>query len=153
LSGREHNEDDPTVIYMVGYLHTLDTHSHYLFSHCTHLNSRVENLEQQIKELKEENAAHQNSLEMAEGEEANTREAYRTLKVDYARKLKRFALVKKIWKRFKSQGCQTDPKEESSPTLPSLGLDNLFDVEEVSQASLDELLREFGDTLVGDAQA
>jgi phosphoglycolate phosphatase-like HAD superfamily hydrolase len=153
LSGREHNEDDPTVIYMVGYLHTLDTHSHYLFSHCTHLNSRVENLEQQIKELKEENAAHQNSLEMAEGEEANTREAYRTLKVDYARKLKRFALVKKIWKRFKSQGCQTNPKEESSLTLPSLGLDNLFDVEEVSHASLDELLREFGDTLVGDAQA
>jgi hypothetical protein len=46
--------------------------------------------------LKEENAALQNSLELAESEEANTREAYRTLKMDYARKLKRFAPVKKI---------------------------------------------------------
>jgi septal ring factor EnvC (AmiA/AmiB activator) len=38
----------------------------------------VESLEQQIKELKEEKASLQDSLEMAEGEEANTREAYRT---------------------------------------------------------------------------
>jgi hypothetical protein len=56
----------------------------------------VKSLEQQIKKLKEENAALQNSLELAESEEANTHEAYRTLKMDYARKLKRFALVKKI---------------------------------------------------------
>jgi outer membrane murein-binding lipoprotein Lpp len=96
LSGREHNEDDPTVIYMAGYLHTLDTHFDDLFSHCTHLNSRVESLEHQIKKLKEENAALQDSLEMAEGEEANTREAYRTLKMDYARRLKRLAPVKMI---------------------------------------------------------
>jgi chromosome segregation ATPase len=136
---------------MAGYLHTLDTHFDDLFSHCTHLNSQVESLEQRIKELKEENAALQNNLELLEGKEANTREAYRTLKMDYARKLKRFAPVKKTWKRFKSQGCQTDPKEESLQSLPSLGLDNLSDVEEVSLDSLDELLREFGDTLVGDA--
>jgi uncharacterized protein YdcH (DUF465 family) len=71
LSGREHNEDDPTVIYMARYLHTLDTHFDDLFSHCTHLNSRVESLEQRIKELKEENVALQDSIEMAEGEEAN----------------------------------------------------------------------------------
>jgi predicted nuclease with TOPRIM domain len=90
---------------MDGYLHTLDTHFDDLFSHCTHLNSRVESLEQRIEELKEENAALQNSLKMEEGEEANTREAYRTLKMDYARRLKRLALVKKIRKRFKSQGC------------------------------------------------
>jgi hypothetical protein len=122
LSGREHNEDDPTVIYMVGYLHTLDTHFDDLFSHCTHLNSRVESLEERIKELKEQNATLQNSLEMVEGEEANTREAYRTLKMDYARRTKRFVLVKKIRKCFKSQGCQTDPKEESLPALPSLGI-------------------------------
>jgi hypothetical protein len=38
LSGREHNEDDPTIIYMDGYLHTLDNHFDDLFSHCTHLN-------------------------------------------------------------------------------------------------------------------
>jgi hypothetical protein len=57
LSGRDHNEDDPTVIYMAGYLHTLDNHFDDLFSHCTHLNSWVESLEQQIKELKEEKVA------------------------------------------------------------------------------------------------
>jgi hypothetical protein len=51
----------------------------------------VESLEQQIKELKEEKAALQDSLEMAEGEEANTREAYRTLKMDYAKRLKKLA--------------------------------------------------------------
>jgi hypothetical protein len=55
--------------------------------------------------LKEENAALQDSLEMAEGEEANTREAYRTLKIDYARRLKKLAPTKKIQKRSKSQGC------------------------------------------------
>jgi chromosome segregation ATPase len=65
----------------------------------------VESLEQQIKELKEEKVSLQESLEMAEGEEANTREAYRTLKMDYTKKLKKFALAKKIWKRTKSQGC------------------------------------------------
>jgi chromosome segregation ATPase len=81
---------------MAGYLHTLDNHFDDLFSHCTHLNSRVEILEQQIKELKEEKAAFQDSLEMAEGEEANTREAYRTLKMDYARRLKKLAPVQKI---------------------------------------------------------
>jgi chromosome segregation ATPase len=153
LSGREHNEDDPTIIYMVGYLHTLDNHFDDLYSHCTHLNSRVESLEQQIKELKEENAALQDSLEMAEGEEANTREAYRTLKMDYARRLKGLTPVKKIRKRFKSQGCQTDPKEEAPPALPSLGIENLSDIEEMSLASLDDLLKEFGDTLVGNARA
>jgi hypothetical protein len=36
----------------------------------------VESLEQQIKELKEEKASLQDSLEMAKGKEANTREAY-----------------------------------------------------------------------------
>jgi FtsZ-binding cell division protein ZapB len=156
LSGREHNEYDPTVIYMARYLHTLDTHFDDLFSHCTRLTSRVENLEQQIKELKEENAALQNSLEEAEGEEANTCEAYRSLKKDYARRLKRFAPVKKIQKHFKNQGCQTvEEKAEEEPPSPiaALGLDNLSDVEEVSLASLDEILKEFGDVLAGDAQA
>jgi uncharacterized protein YdcH (DUF465 family) len=153
LSRRDPNEDDPTIVYMVGYLHTLDNHFDELFSHCTHLNSRVESLEQQIKELKEEKVALQDSLEMAEGEEANTREAYRTLKMDYARRLKKLTPVKKIQKCFKSQGCQTHPKEEAPPTLPSLGIENFFDIEEVSLASLDDLLREFGDTLVDNAHA
>jgi hypothetical protein len=73
--------------------------------------------------------------------------------MDYARRLKRLAPVKKIRKCFKSQGCQTDPKEEASPSLPSLGIENLSDVEEVPLASLDDLLREFGDTVVGNAHA
>ena len=95
----------------------------------------------------------QDSLEMAEGEEANTREAYQALKMDYARRLKKLAPVKKTRKRFKSQGCQTDRKEEAPPTLPSLGMENFSDVEDVSLASLDDLLREFGDTLVKNARA
>jgi hypothetical protein len=112
LSGRDPNEDDPTIVYMAEYLHTLDNHYDDLFSHCTHLNFWVESLEQQIKELKEEKASLQDSLEMAEGEEANTREAYRALKMDYAERLKKLTPVKKIRKRFKSQGCQTDPKRK-----------------------------------------
>jgi hypothetical protein len=44
LSGRDPNEDDPTIVYMAGYLHTLDNHYDDLFSQCTHLNSRVESL-------------------------------------------------------------------------------------------------------------
>jgi hypothetical protein len=44
-------------------------------------------------------------------------------------------------------------EEESKPALPCRGLDNLSDVEEVSQASLDEILKEFGNTLVGEGEA
>jgi hypothetical protein len=54
LSGRDPTEDDPTIVYMAGYLHTLDNHYDDLSSHCTHLNSWVESLEQQVKELKKE---------------------------------------------------------------------------------------------------
>jgi hypothetical protein len=90
---------------------------------------------------------------MAKGEEANTREAYCTLKMDYARRLKKLAPVKKIRKRFKSHGCQTNPKEEAPIALPSLGIENLSDVEEMSLASLDDLLQEFGDTLVENTRA
>jgi hypothetical protein len=46
LSGRDPTEDDPTIVYMAGYLHTLDNHYDGLSSHRTHLNSRVESLEQ-----------------------------------------------------------------------------------------------------------
>jgi hypothetical protein len=67
--------------------------------------------------------------------------------MDYAKKLKKLAPVKKIRKRFKSQGCQTHPKEEAPPTLSPPGIENFSDVEEVSLASLDDLLKEFGDTL------
>jgi hypothetical protein len=77
---------------------------------------------------------------MAEGEETNTREAYRTLKMDYDKKLKKLAPARKIRKKTKSQGCQTEQKEENPPRNPS-------DTEEMSLASLDDLLKEFGDTL------
>jgi hypothetical protein len=76
LSGRDPTKDDPTIVYMVGYLHTLDNHYDDLSSHYTHLNSRVESLEQQVKELKQEKASLQECLDIAEGEEANTHEAY-----------------------------------------------------------------------------
>jgi outer membrane murein-binding lipoprotein Lpp len=147
LSGRDPTEDDPTIVYMAGYLHTLDNHYDDLSSHCTHLNSRVESLEQQVKELKKEKASLQESLEIAEGEEANTREAYRTLKMDYDKKLKKLAPTKKIQKRTKSQGCQTERKKEAPPALPPSRIENLSDVEDMSLASLDDLLKEFGDTL------
>jgi uncharacterized protein YdcH (DUF465 family) len=147
LSRRDPNEDDCTIVYMAEYLHTLNNHFDDLFSHYTHLNSRVESLEQQIKELKEEKATLQDNLEMAEGEEANTREAYQTLKMDYARRLKKLAPAKKIQKHFKSQGCQTNPREETPQTLPSLGIGSFSDIEEVSLASLDDLIRDFMDTL------
>jgi outer membrane murein-binding lipoprotein Lpp len=42
---------------MAEYLHTLDNHYDDLSSHRTHLNSLVESLEQQVKELKKEKAS------------------------------------------------------------------------------------------------
>jgi chromosome segregation ATPase len=92
---------------MAGYLHTLDNHYDDLSSHCTHLNSRVESLEQQVKELKQEKASLQECLDIAEGEEVNTREAYRTLKMDYDKKLRKLAPKKKIQKKTTNRGCQT----------------------------------------------
>jgi hypothetical protein len=57
LYGGDHDEDDPAIVYMVGYLHTFDTHFDNLFSHYTHQNTQVESLELQIKKPKEENVA------------------------------------------------------------------------------------------------
>jgi chromosome segregation ATPase len=98
---------------MVGYLHTLDNQYDDLALHCISLTSRVESLEQKVRELSEEKASLQESLSMAEGEETNTREAYRTLKLDYDKKLKKLAPARKIRKKTKSQGCQTEQKEEN----------------------------------------
>jgi hypothetical protein len=67
--------------------------------------------------------------------------------MDYDKKLKKLAPAKKIRKRTKSQGCQTDQKEEGPPTLPPSGIENFSDIEKVSLARLDDLLSEFGDTL------
>jgi hypothetical protein len=147
LSGRDPTEDDPTIVYMAGYLHTLDNQYDYLASHSTHLNSRVESLEQQVRELTREKASLQESLEIAEGKESNTHQAYRTLKMDYDKKLKKLAPANKIRKKTRRQGCQTEQKEEAPPALPPTRIENSSDTEEMSLASLDDLLKEFGDTL------
>jgi chromosome segregation ATPase len=119
LSGRDPNEDDLTIVYMAGYLHTLDNHYDNLFSHCTHLNSRVESLEQQIKELKEEKASLQESLEIAEGEEANTREAYQTLKMDYAKKLKKLAPLRRFGNEPRAKDARlTEKRKPRQHCLP-----------------------------------
>jgi chromosome segregation ATPase len=135
--------------FMAGYLHTLDNHYDELSSHCTHLNSRVESLEQQVKELKQEKASLQESLNIVEGEEANTREAYRTLKMDYDKKLKKLAPKKKIQKKTTNQGCQTEKKKKKKAplALPHPRIDDWSNEEDISLASLDDLLKAFGDTL------
>ena len=107
----------------------------------------MESLEQQVRELTREKTSLQESLEIAEGEETNTREAYQTLKMDYDKKLKKLAPAKKIRNKTRSQGCQTEQKEEAPPALPPAGIRNSSDTEEMSLASLDDLLKEFGDTL------
>jgi hypothetical protein len=147
LSGRDPTENDPTIVYMDGYLHTLDNQYDDLASHYTHLNSWVESLEQQVRELTREKVSLKESLEIAEGEETNTREAYRTLKMEYDKKLKKLAPTRKIRKKTRSQGCQTEQKEEAPPALPPTRIGNSSDTEEMSLASLDDLLKEFGDTL------
>jgi outer membrane murein-binding lipoprotein Lpp len=146
LSGGDPTEDDPTIVYMAGYLHTLDNHYDDLSSHCTHLNSRVESLEQQVKELKQEKASLQECLDIAEGEEANTCEAYRTLKMDYDKKLRKLAPKKKIQKKTTNRGCQTE-KKKTPPAPPPPRIDDWSDAEDISLASLDDLLKEFRDTL------
>jgi outer membrane murein-binding lipoprotein Lpp len=146
MSRGDPTEDDPTIVYMVGYLHTLDNHYDDLSSHCTHLNSRVESLEQQVKELKQEKASLQECLNIAEGEEANTREAYRTLKMDYDKKLRKLAPKKKIQKKTTNRGCQTE-KKKTPPAPPPPRIDDWSDAEDISLASLDDLLKEFRDTL------
>jgi outer membrane murein-binding lipoprotein Lpp len=142
LSGR-----DPTIVYMAGYLHTLNNHYDDLSSHCTHLNSRVESLEQQVKELKKEKASLQECLDIAEGEEANTHEAYRTLKMDYDKKLKKLVPTKKIQKKTRNQGGQVERRKKAPPAPAPARIENLSDIEDMSLASLDDLLKEFGDTL------
>jgi hypothetical protein len=64
--------------------------------------------------------------------------------MDYDKKL---APTKKIQKKTKSQGCQTGRKKKSPPAPPPPRIENLSDIEDMSLASLDDLLKEFGDTL------
>jgi hypothetical protein len=67
--------------------------------------------------------------------------------MDYNKKLKKLAPLKKIQKKTKSQGCQTKWKKKVPPALHPSRIENLSNVEDMSLASLDDLLKEFGDTL------
>jgi hypothetical protein len=107
----------------------------------------LESLEQQVKELKKEKASLQECLDIAEGKEANTHEAYQTLKMNYDKKLKKLAPTKKIQKNTKNQGGQAERKKKAPQAPPPAGIENLSDIEDMSLASLDDLLKEFGDTL------
>jgi hypothetical protein len=55
--------------------------------------------------------------------------------------------MKKIQKKTKSQGCQIEWKKKTPPAPPVSRIENLSDVKDMSLASLDDLLKEFGDTL------
>jgi hypothetical protein len=55
--------------------------------------------------------------------------------------------MKKIQKKTKSQGCQTEQKKKAPPAPLPPKIENLSDVEDMSLASIDDLLKEFGDTL------
>jgi hypothetical protein len=67
--------------------------------------------------------------------------------MDFDKKLKNLVPARKNRKKTKSQGCQTEQKEEAPPDLPPTRIRNSSDTEEMSLASLDDLLKEFGDTL------
>jgi hypothetical protein len=67
--------------------------------------------------------------------------------MDYDKKLKKLASTKKIQKKTTSQGCQTERRKKAPPATAPARIENLFDIEDMSLASLDDLLKEFGDTL------
>jgi hypothetical protein len=121
LSRGDPIEDDPTIVYMAGYLHTLDNQYDDLTLHCTHLTSRVESLEQKVRELTKEKVSLQESLEIAEGEETNTREAYRTLKIDYDKKLKKLAPTGKSARRPKAKDVRLSRRKKPLQPYPLAG--------------------------------
>jgi hypothetical protein len=121
LSGRDPVEDDPTIVYMARYLHTLDNQYDDLALHCTHLTSRVESMEQKVRELTREKASLQESLEIAEGEETNTREAYRTLKMDYDKKLKKLAPQGESARRPKAKDVRLSRRRKPLQPYPLSG--------------------------------
>ena len=70
------------------------------------------------------------------------------MKMDYDKKLKKLAPKKKIQKKTTDQGCQTEKKKKKAPlALPPPRIDDWSDDEDISLASLDDLLKAFGDTL------
>jgi chromosome segregation ATPase len=121
LSGGDLIEDDPTIVYMAGYLHTLDNQYDDLTLHCTYLTSRVESLEKKVKELSREKASLQESLAIAEGEETNTREAYCTLKMDYDKKLKKLAPQEKYARRPRTMDVRLSRRKKPLQPYPLPG--------------------------------
>ena len=70
------------------------------------------------------------------------------MKMDYDKKLKKLAPKKKIQKKTTNRGCQTEKKKKKTPPAPPPPrIDDWSDAEDISLASLDDLLKEFGDTL------
>jgi hypothetical protein len=68
--------------------------------------------------------------------------------MDYDKKLRKLAPKKKIQKKTTSQGCQTEKKKKkTTPAPPPPRIDDWSDAKDISLASLDDLLKEFGDTL------
>jgi hypothetical protein len=51
--------------------------------------------------------------------------------MDYDKKLKKLAPTKKIQKKTKNQGCQTERKKKAPPAPSLFRIENLFDVEDV----------------------
>ena len=68
--------------------------------------------------------------------------------MDYDKKLRKLAPKKKIQKKTTNRGCQTEKKKKKTPPAPPPPrIDDWSDAEDISLASLDDLLKEFGDTL------
>jgi hypothetical protein len=67
--------------------------------------------------------------------------------MDYDKKLRKLAPQKKIQKKTTSQGCQTKRRKKAPPAPAPARIENLSDIEDMSLASLDDLLKEFEDTL------
>jgi hypothetical protein len=67
--------------------------------------------------------------------------------MDYDKKLKKLAPKKKIQNKTTNRGCQTEKKKKTPPAPPPPRVDDWSDAEDISLAILDDLLKEFGDTL------
>lgn len=77
----------------------------------------MESLEQQVKELKEEQASLKYYLEVVDSKEEAAQQAYKDAKEEYAEKIKKLCCVppKRRHIRFSSKQCQTKETAIKSP--------------------------------------
>lgn len=158
LAGTKPGEDDPTVVHLANYLHTLDYHCDNLASHSRHLSSRVTALEAQLKKMKEEKASLTFSLKAAESREEAAWQAWKEAKENYAKKLKRCresSPKKRCKRQATSKGCQTEdqpltpidlsssPEHHSEPSIPEWNLEDIPPFDDIALSELDDLLKEF----------